>query len=136
MTTLGASAYFVKAQMPRTICDSDLMASEDLKIRQVLADNLTALAKAHGKWAMRGLVPSQTGIGKKAGVDQKTVARILTKKQGATVDMLSALADAFRVEVWHLLVPGLDPSNLPVYMDEKQRRLIDKIKQSFEEFSS
>lgn len=80
-------------------------------VQQVLAKNVEALRKAPG------MPSSQAAIGKDAGIDQKTVSRILGVKNAPGVDCLDGLAKAFKVEPWQLLVPGLDPIKKPQIAD-------------------
>lgn len=69
--------------------------------RATLAENLKALQTAHPE------LKSQGAIGKKSGVDQRTVGRILKADNGPSVDALDGLAKTFGLLPWQLLVPGL-----------------------------
>lgn len=51
---------------------------------------------------------TQTRVAKKAGVSQSTVQRILAEEQGATVDVLEQLADAFGIKNAAYLLLGDD----------------------------
>lgn len=50
---------------------------------------------------------SQAKIAAKAGIDQTTVGRILRAQNYPTLDKITALAKAFKVEAWQLLAPNL-----------------------------
>lgn len=90
----------------------------------VLAQNLAALMAAHP------LLTSQQAVAaaaKRAGytVDQKTVSRVLRAEVSVQLVTLEALARAFEVEPYQLLVPGLDPRNPQVLrrLSEAEERL-------------
>lgn len=81
----------------------------------ILAKNLQALMAA----ARCGL-DTQTKISKATkrkqigagrSIDQRTVGRILKAEHRVQIDTLQALAAAFELETYQLLIPGLDPKN-------------------------
>jgi len=74
---------------------------------EVLARNLRALMATHP--ALR----TQATVAKAAGVDQRTVGRCLNQEHAPSVVQLGKLAGAYRLEAWQLLVPDLDPADLP-----------------------
>lgn len=78
------------------------------KPRVILAQNLTAL--------MAGKIDkeSQSALKRRSGVAQATIGRILRKEVNYRIETVAALARAFNLEPWQLLVPDLDPGNLPV----------------------
>lgn len=83
--------------------------------------------------ARRGLT-SDAQLGKLAGVDQKTIWRIRKQEQSPTLDKLSAIASAFGLEVWQILIPGLDPSNPPVFvMSSTEQSLYNRMKRNLQE---
>ena len=67
----------------------------------VLAVNLAALRDRPG------MPKSQADIAKKAGLDQTTVSRTLRASNAISIDKLDGLAEAFGMQSWQLLVPGL-----------------------------
>lgn len=80
---------------------------------ETLASNLKAL-----KAKDRDL-SSDGKIAKKAGLDQKTVNRIVNKKHEPTLAALSQLSAAVGLQhPWQLLVPNLVPSNPPMLAAE------------------
>lgn len=75
--------------------------------RRVLASNLKALMAAHD--------PALSGraLGKAAGVDPKTVTRILAEQHAPNIDTIAALSAVFHLLPWQVLVPGMDPADPP-----------------------
>lgn len=45
---------------------------------------------------------------------QTTISRLCRGQMNPTLSVLQEIADAAHLEVWQLLVPDLDPRNLPV----------------------
>lgn len=101
---LGTFALLVKAHLP---IDSCKRIGMKIPTSQILADNLRKLMKASKD------LTSQADVGAKAGVNQRTVGRILNQEHFPTLDILEAIAGVFKLEPWQLLVPNLDPSNPP-----------------------
>lgn len=56
--------------------------------------------------------PSLDRVAKRAGVGRGNVQRI-REQEGTELKTLAALAAGFRIQVWQLLVPGLDGRQLP-----------------------
>ena len=73
----------------------------------ILAKNIEALMQASCD------LRTQAKLGKAAGIDQRTVGRILKAEHSPSMDKVQAIADAFGIMPWQLLVPDLDPKNLP-----------------------
>lgn len=77
---------------------------------KVVADNLKRLKQ----WRKdRGEPHSAEDIGKKAGVGHGTVDRATKGAASLTVANLEAIAKAYGLNGWQLLVPNLDPDNPP-----------------------
>ena len=77
-------------------------------VEDILAKNLAALMRANKKeLGTQGQVAMATG----KVIDQTTVGRILKAKHKVQIDTLQALATAFGVEPYQLLIPDLDPKN-------------------------
>lgn len=82
------------------------------RIRVALVDPRTFL------WAnicalMRNKEPSLDAVVEATGVGRGTVQRIRDGEAATRLTSLNAIAEAFDIEVWQLLVPGLDPDHLP-----------------------
>ncbi len=72
-----------------------------------LAANLAALMAASVE------LKSQAAVAKRAGMDQRTVGRIINREHSPTVVQLERLARAFGIAPWQLLVPRFDPGDPP-----------------------
>ena len=57
--------------------------------------------------------PSLDRVVERVKVGRGTVQRIRDGEAQTRLSSLHAIAAAFRIEVWQLLVPGLNPSSLP-----------------------
>lgn len=79
-------------------------------MEQILAANLGALMKASSDLRTQAAV-SAAAARAGAKIDQKTVSRILNAQVAVQIDTLQALAAAFGVEPYQMLVPGLNPRN-------------------------
>ena len=73
-----------------------------IDVRQTLADNLEKLRNASVS------LKSYPAIAKHRGPSNGTLGRIALKEQGATVDVVSALAAVFGLRAWQILVPTLE----------------------------
>lgn len=70
------------------------------KPRLTLAENLHALMRRHEL--------TQTALAKRAGVSQRTVSNLLDpEKHSPTLESVDAVAAAFGLEGWHLIMPSL-----------------------------
>lgn len=75
--------------------------------RRILADNVLKLMQK--QYPNAGNKPG--ALAKSAGLSLSTVQRVLAQDQGASIDIIEALAEAFDVSVYQLLLPALDPDN-------------------------
>jgi transcriptional regulator with XRE-family HTH domain len=96
--------------------------SMDRTALETLAANLRALMGA------REELRTQARVGAKAGMDQRTVGRILNREHAPTLPQLDGLARAFGLEPWQLLVPGFDPLDMPVCVPGSQRAAFDQMR--------
>jgi transcriptional regulator with XRE-family HTH domain len=67
--------------------------------RDTIADNLRALLDLR-EW-------SEHQLAHKSHVAQKTINNILHRRSACSVETAEALAQAFNLAGWHLLIPGL-----------------------------
>ena len=79
-----------------------------LMTMNILSNNLKALMAAHVT------LTTQAAVGKACGINQRTVGRILNKEHSPGLQQLEAIALAFDLLTWQLLVPNLDPKSPPV----------------------
>ena len=77
-----------------------------MKLKPVLALNLKAL--------MDDRKMSQMEVHRRSKIAQSSIGRILRQEVAADLDTLAAIARAFDLDPWQLLVPNIDPKNLPV----------------------
>jgi len=85
-------------------------------VHKVLSENLRNLMRNNA-----GL-GTQAAVGKAAKIDQKSVGRILNISNSPTLKQIDALAHAFGLNAWQILIPGLDPSNHPVIQQSAPER--------------
>lgn len=78
-------------------------------MRAVVADNVRNLKGEE----------SATQLGKRSGVGRRTVDRLLESTHAATLDTIEALAKAFSVEPWQLLLKSY---RKPVVITERPRK--------------
>lgn len=78
----------------------------------VLADNLSRLMQ-HEKDKGRALWTAEA-VGKKAEIGHGTVDRAQKGQTNLNIANLQAIARAFGLRAWQLLVPDLEPDNPPI----------------------
>ena len=89
----------------------------------VLSTNLKSLMQASED------LRTQAAIGKRCGIDQRTVGRILNEEHSPQLKQIEAIASAFGLLPWQLLIPGLDPKNPPVCeLTKVEKELYDKLR--------
>ena len=98
-----AEVYGVNAYKRKAFQQNHLR--NDLRMpdaQEILVANLRALMQAspetHG---------TQAKLAERSGVNQTTVGRILRKRHHPTTEVIQGLAEAFEVQPWQLLAPGL-----------------------------
>lgn len=91
---------------------------------RTLAVNLRALMSATPE------LGSNPKLGQKTGLGVSAISRIVNG-HNATLETLDKLAKAFELEVWQLMLPGLDPKNHPVVqpVSAKERELYERFKE-------
>ena len=76
---------------------------------------------------------TQAAVGKAAGIDQRTVGRILSGSHSPTLERVDALARCFGLLAWQLLIPGLDPKNPPIAQRSTETELYARIRRLMSE---
>ena len=61
--------------------------------------------------AAHASLTTQAAVGKACKIDQRTVGRIINMEHSPGLKQLEAIALAFDLLTWQLLVPNLDPKN-------------------------
>lgn len=92
--------------------------------RQVLAENVKALRDRRGD--LGGL----RSWAKRFGVGEATLHRILHADAAIKLDSIEAVAKGFGVPAWMLLVPDLDPDNLPVALSPTERDFYRRLREA------
>lgn len=104
-----------------------------IPINEVLATNLKRLMEAKVD------LSTQAKLASRSGVNQKTISNYLNPQQrpdgkkgrpaSAKLAEVELIAGAFGLEVWELLVPGLDPNRRPTFqpLSEQERRLYERL---------
>jgi transcriptional regulator with XRE-family HTH domain len=92
---------------------------------KVLGANLQALMASHSD------LNSNPKLAKKTGLGTGSVSRLRNGEVDPTLSTLEKVAKAFDIAPWQLLVPGIDPSNLPALLSasEAERKLWDSLRQ-------
>ncbi len=104
-----------------------------LDSRKVLAHNLRALlmyAKEHSDAGPRNAVELEAATeraNKGHGVSDATVSRYLKQTHPASLDHLTKIAQAFDLQVWQLLYPGLDVANPPMLRQSQTEKELYEI---------
>ena len=98
--------------------------------RQILRQNVQALMDS-------GIGPtSQSALHKKCGVAQATIGRILRPEgENPKIENVAAIAKAYGLEAWQLLIAGMNPKNPPVLapISQAERELWAKLRAVYEE---
>lgn len=96
---LGKVSQLVKEQFPGGGIYAQGVKNDRPNPRDTLAHNLVALMKLHDI--------SQNQLAKMSGVDQKTICNIVNTKNAPKLDKVDAIAAAFGLQAWHLIIPNL-----------------------------
>ena len=98
----------LKSIPPKGFISHDNGTMQKPKIEQVFAANLNRLMESdHNLNTVKKLANS-------AKVATGTIDRLRRGEVSARLDSLNAIAGAFDLSAWQLLVPGLDPGNPPL----------------------
>lgn len=76
-------------------------------MRTVVASNVRALIDDHYKESPN----KPKALAKATGLSLSSVQRVLSAEAGASIDTLEAIANAFEISVYQLVLPNLDPGN-------------------------
>lgn len=99
--------------------------------RQILRRNVQALLDS-------GIGPtSQMALGKKPGTGgQPTIGRIVSDQgENTKLETIAAIADAYGLEAWQLLVAGMDPKNPPALapVTKEEKEFWERLRKLYEE---
>ncbi len=74
-----------------------------------------------------------TRFSKDMGIGPGTASRIKEMKTSVGIDVLTKIATKCNLQPWHLILPGLDPTNAPVtFLSEEEKQLYIKMKKARE----
>lgn len=74
---------------------------------------------------------SWSGLAQDTSIGNGTAQRINEMTSDASLSTIEAVALRYGLEAWHVLVPGLDPKNPPVFlMTDSERKLYDSLAKS------
>lgn len=104
-----------KAKTPRNKAQSDLWKN----IRALMVHR-------NGKFTYDSLVLI-------TGISKSTLQKSAVQGGATGLDIVEKIAKAFDLEVWQLLVPNFEPSDLPAYSTDKRNHLFEKIKEAYSE---
>lgn len=99
--------------------------------RAVLWENVHALMKHH--WGKENL----TRLSREAKIGPVSASRIKAAQTSVGLDVVDAVAAVFELELWQLLIPGLDPKNPPATqpLTETERQLYGRLMTAFRQIS-
>lgn len=74
---------------------------------------------------------SNPKLAKKTGLGTGSISRLRNGEVDPTLSTLEKLSKAFDVAAWQLLVPNIDPGNLPALLSasEAERKLWESLRQ-------
>lgn len=96
---VGNFSFNGKQVFPKAKNYSQAMAKNRPNPRDSLAHNVALLMRLHGY--------DQTHLAKLSGVNQKTISNVINTRNAANIDKIDAIASAFGLDAWHLILPNL-----------------------------
>ncbi len=98
-----------------------------LKSKEIIAFNLRKLMDKNKH--------SEGDLHRKTGLSQSTIGRTLKGETATTVDTLDALAKAYGLLSWQMMISDLDITNPPTLkiLSEKERAFYEKMKDVMKE---
>ena len=101
--------------------------------KEVLRQNVQACLDS-------GIGPkSQLALHQKCGVAQATIGRIVSNDgENAKLETIAAIAKAYDLQAWQLLIAGMDPKNPPVLapVTKEQKEFWARVQALYEEVRS
>ena len=93
-----------------------------LSSKEIIAANLKALMIKNSH--------SEGELHRKTGLSQSTIGRTLKGETATTVDTLDAIAKAFGLFAWQLLIENMDVTNPPLLrkLSGQEKEFYDKMK--------
>jgi hypothetical protein len=94
----------------------DMGAPNPEPLRLTLKQNIAAMSAVKPQGGRRAWA-------KRIGIGEATLTRMIQGDSDVQLSSVHAVAEGFGLQTWQILVPGLDPGNLPVYIGEAERGL-------------
>lgn len=103
------------------------MMVKNIKSKEIIATNLKKLMLKNGH--------SEGYLHTKTGLSQSTIGRTLKGETATTVDTLDALAKAYGLLSWQMMIVDLDITNPPVLkaLSAKEHAFYEKMKDVMKE---
>lgn len=115
--------------------NGSLCESLGMEPKEIVAANLRALMD-YARDTGRVELATQLGVEKASGITRTTIRGMVRGTQNTKIDVLQAVAEAFDIQAWTLLVPHLDPSNPPTKPMTKTEiqlyRRLDKVAREYD----
>lgn len=98
---------------------------------KLFAANLEALMSATPE------LKSNPKLAQKTGLSTASISRLRNAQGNANLETLEAIAHAFHMEPWQLLVPHMEPRNPPALqpLTEQERRLYERLREVAKEIN-
>lgn len=87
-------------------------------VSSVLAQNLRAIMNSHPMFNTRQSLSKRT----KGAVSPRTIGSMLNGSGNPTIGSIEAVAAVYHLEVWELLLPGLDPAKISKTVSESEAK--------------
>lgn len=107
---------------------------------QVLSENLLSLFAYHKEHPPKDgpVLSASPALAAKTKMSTATINRAIRCESSATLDTLTAIATAYDLAPWQLLIPKMDPKNPPVIagLTAEERAFYRKIAQAAREYAA
>jgi transcriptional regulator with XRE-family HTH domain len=80
-------------------CTVELMPRLEQSVIQIVAENTRSLIESTGH--------SSPEIAVRSGLDRKTLNNVINERRNVRIESVAAIANAFGLEAWQLLIPNL-----------------------------
>lgn len=111
--------------IPRLAYSQGVDEAPDRTLETTLSTNVRALMRHH--WKEENL----NRLARDAEIGLATAQRIKDAKTSTRIDVVQRVARVFQLEAWQVLIPDLDPTNVPVrWLSSSERDLYQRIKEA------
>lgn len=102
-------------------------------LERLVSENLTKLMASREDLSTEKAIAKAT-INYPVMVSQTTVGRIKKCHHSAQLDSIEAIANAYGIPAWHLLLPKLDVKNPPIVLTGHDKRFYNQFREISNEF--